>query len=144
MKQVETRLYDALHALKRSDVAPWVDMFAENGIREFPYAPPNCPTMLGGRQAIADYMRSYPDHIAVHEVQPDRVHRCEDTLVVEFALEITIVPTGRELHMRYVGVIELEAGKIKRYRDYWNPLLAMQAMGEPDAVLALGTKEPAR
>lgn len=140
---VEAMLLNALDALKSGNVEPWVGMFADDGVMEFPYAPPGYTPRLEGKAAIADYMKSYPDHVAVREVIPGRMLWCGSVMVVEFTLEARAVPTGRDFRMQYVGVIDVEAGRIKRYRDYWNPLVAIEAMGGSEAVLSLGTKEQA-
>ena len=56
----ESLLFDALEGLKQGDVKPWVDMFHDDGVMEFPFAPPGYPARLDGKAAIADYVRTYP------------------------------------------------------------------------------------
>jgi len=54
----ESMLFDALEGLERGDVKPWVDMFRDDGVMEFPFAPPGYPSRLDGKAAIAEYMRT--------------------------------------------------------------------------------------
>jgi ketosteroid isomerase-like protein len=116
-------------------------MFHDDGIMEFPYAPPGNPAKLGSKAEIADYMKGYPEHISVGLVSRRGVYHSEGVMVVEFNLTGTAVPTGNAFAMDYVGIIQHRTGKIEHYRDYWNPLEAMQALGASDALLATDVSE---
>ena len=137
----ERMLFDALGALKRGDVRPWVEMFHDDGVMEFPYAPPGFPGRLDGKAAIAEYMRTYPEHLSIERVVRRAVYHCDDVMVAEFACEATVVTNGNRFEMNYVGVVKTEGGKVKHYRDYWNPLVALQAVGGHEALLAFASKE---
>jgi ketosteroid isomerase-like protein len=127
------RVFEALHALVAQDTASWAALFTEDGIMEFPYAPPGYPARLEGRTAIEAYMQDYPSHITLRQVHCDHAYRAGETRIVEFSARCTAVVTGRAFTMRYVAVITPEGDKIKTYRDYWNPLAAMTALGHMDA-----------
>jgi ketosteroid isomerase-like protein len=60
--------------------------------------------------------------------------------VAEFACDATAVASGNTFRMDYVGLLTVVDGKVKLYRDYWNPLVAIRAMGGLDAVLAVGSE----
>jgi ketosteroid isomerase-like protein len=136
----ESLLFDALEGLKQGDVRPWVDMFHDDGVMEFPFAPPGYPARLDGKAAIADYMRTYPDHLSIEGVIRRGVYHCGNVIVVEFACDATAVASGNTFRMDYVGLLTVVDGKLKLYRDYWNPLVAIRAMGGLDAVLAVGSE----
>jgi ketosteroid isomerase-like protein len=131
----ERLLFDALDALKRGDVQPWVDMFQDDGVMEFPYAPAGGHTRLDGKAAIAEYLRPYPERISIKRVIRRAVYHCGDVMVAEFACESTALSTGNAFEMNYVGIVTIQNGKVKHYRDYWNPLVAVQAFGGLDALL---------
>ncbi len=132
---VERSLLAALDALKNSDTGPWIGMFEDSGVMEFPYAPPGNPERLDGKAAIANYMAHYPEVIAIESVSHRGSYAANDVLVVEFRLTGTAVPTGNPFVMDYVGVIRHAEGRIAHYRDYWNPLVAQQALGSNDALV---------
>ncbi len=140
-RQVEDELFASLDALTRADVRPWIEMFHEDGIMEFPYAPPGNPSKLGSKAEIAAYMKAYPEHISVGSVSRRGVYHSEGVMVVEFNATGTIVATGNPFSMDYVGIIQHRGGKIYHYRDYWNPLVVIQAMGTSDAPLATDISE---
>jgi|GEM_PF-3346237 len=123
------RLVEALHALRDGNPAPWSAMFLNMGSMEFPYAPPGYPHRLEGAAAIADYMAGYPAQIRLGQITIDRVLRDGDTRVAEFHAQAHALATGRDYVMHYVSIIEVVDGLIHTYRDYWNPLTALEAIG---------------
>lgn len=135
----ESLLFDALDALRRGDVQPWVEMFHDDGVMEFPYALPGFPKRLDGKTAIAEYMRSYPERVSIERIVRRAVHHCGNVMVAEFACEGTAVATGNRFEMSYVGIMTVLNGKLKHYRDYWNPVVAIQALGGPNALLAFAS-----
>ncbi|MFG3116659.1 nuclear transport factor 2 family protein [Streptomyces sp. NPDC048197] len=120
----------SLRLLLDKDIPAWVDLWAERGVMEFPFAPPGWPQRLEGRAAIAAYMRDYPDHIELHDFPDVRIHRTTDTgtVVVEMRGVGRVVETGGPFDMTYIAVVTVQDGRFTSYRDYWNPL-AVQASG---------------
>jgi uncharacterized protein len=138
----ERLLFDALDALKHGNTRQWVDMFHDDGVMEFPYAPAGGHARLDGKAAIAEYLRPYPERISIRRVIRRAVYHCGEVMVAEFACESTAVPTGNQFEMNYVAIVTVQNGKIKHYRDYWNPLVAIQAFGGLEALTNLSAKEP--
>ncbi|MGW7365377.1 nuclear transport factor 2 family protein [Streptomyces sp. NPDC054841] len=114
----------SLRLLLDEDIAAWVGLWAEHGVMEFPFAPPGWPERLHGREAIAAYMRDYPDHIDLHDFPDLRIHRTTDTgtIVVEMRGVGRMVETGAPFDMTYIAVVTVQDGRFTSYRDYWNPL----------------------
>ncbi|MDF2265015.1 nuclear transport factor 2 family protein [Streptomyces coacervatus] len=120
----------SLRLLLDKDIPAWVGLWAEDGVMEFPFAPPGWPERLEGREAVAAYMRDYPDHIDLHDFPDLRIHRtaAPETIVVEMRGVGRLVKTGAAFDMTYIAVVNVEEGRFTSYRDYWNPL-AVQAPG---------------
>ncbi|MFF7355676.1 nuclear transport factor 2 family protein [Streptomyces filipinensis] len=118
----------SLRLLLAKDIPAWVGLWAEDGVMEFPFAPPGRPERLEGRQAVAAYMRHYPDHIDLHDFPDVRIHQTVDpgTIVVEMRGVGRLVQTGRPFDMTYIAVVRVEDGRFTSYRDYWNPLAVQQ------------------
>ncbi|MGW2513487.1 nuclear transport factor 2 family protein [Streptomyces scopuliridis] len=112
-----------LRLLLDKDIDGWVALWAEDGLFEFPFAPPGAPTRLEGREAVAGYMRDYPEHIDLHDFPYLEIHETRDpeTIVVEMRSEGRIVSTGELFDSSYIAVVTVRQGRIARYRDYWNP-----------------------
>ncbi|MFI8454416.1 nuclear transport factor 2 family protein [Kitasatospora sp. NPDC085464] len=117
-----------LRLLLAGDVPGWVGLWAEDGVMEFPFAPPGWPRRLDGREAVAAYMRDYPDHIELHDFPEVQIHRTTDpaTVVVEMRGVGRLVRTGGPFDMTYIAVVTVRDGRFTSYRDYWNPLAVRQ------------------
>ncbi|MBX7267063.1 nuclear transport factor 2 family protein [Micromonospora sp. Llam7] len=120
---------NSLRLLLDKNIAAWVDLWAENGQLEFPFAPDGWPSRLAGKEAIAAYMRHYPDHIDLHDFPDLTIHQTTDpeTIVVEMRGIGRLRETGSPFDMTYVAVVAIRDGRFTSYRDYWNPL----AVAEP-------------
>ncbi len=122
-----------LKLLLDKDIAAWIDLWDDNGVFEFPFAPDGWPKRLEGKAAIADYMSGYPDHIDLHDFPYVEIHQttAAQTIVVEMRAVGRLVETGNPYDMTYIAVVTVEDGRITRYRDYWNPLVVLQdSMGD--------------
>ncbi|WP_134655219.1 nuclear transport factor 2 family protein [Streptomyces sp. H23] len=118
----------SLRLLLDKDIPAWVALWAEDGLMEFPFAPEGRPRRLEGREAVAAYMRHYPDHIGLHDFPDLRIHETTDpqTIVVEMRGVGRLVESGAPFDMTYIAVVTVRDGRITSYRDYWNPLAAQQ------------------
>ncbi|MFJ4094248.1 nuclear transport factor 2 family protein [Kitasatospora sp. NPDC089913] len=119
----------SLRLLLDKDIAGWVGLWAEDGVMEFPFAPPGRPTRLDGRPAVAAYMAGYTDHIDLRDFPELRIRRTDDpqTVVVEMRGVGLLVGTGAPFDMRYIAVVTVRDGRFTSYRDYWNPLAVLEA-----------------
>ncbi|MER5541634.1 nuclear transport factor 2 family protein [Streptomyces sp. NPDC001118] len=118
----------SLRLLLDKDIAGWVGLWAEDGVMEFPFAPPGWPGRLEGREAIAAYMRDHPAHIDLHDFPDLRIHQTTSpwTIVVEMRGVGRLVETGAPFDMTYIAVVTVREGRFTSYRDYWNPLAVQQ------------------
>jgi uncharacterized protein len=107
----------------------FVQMFAEDGVMEFPYALPDAKH-LEGRQALAAHLGYLARIVELLNVSDVTLHETSDPKVVilEFASSGRAVATGEPFEQRYVSVIRLRDGHIAHYRDYWNPLAILRTM----------------
>ncbi|TYB64406.1 nuclear transport factor 2 family protein [Nonomuraea sp. PA05] len=121
----------ALELLLAKDMAAFSRLFAEDGVVEFPFAPPGYPPRVEGHAAITAYMSGYPGLLDIREFPEQTVHQSTDpdVVIAEFEAAGFVVATGKPYRMRYVAVLTVRDGRIHHYRDYWNPLAAAEAMG---------------
>jgi ketosteroid isomerase-like protein len=118
----------ALQLLLDKDMAGFAGLWAEDGVMEFPFAPPGYPSRLEGRAAIEEHLRDYPKMLDIQGFPTQVVHQSTnpDVAVVEFDAEGVVVSTGRPYRFSYIAVITLRDGEIVSYRDYWNPLYVQE------------------
>lgn len=121
---LRTALGDALHPADSV-----LDMFAEDGVMEFPYAPPGLTSRVTGKPALRAYFAEVGGLLSIPAMADVVAHRVDDgrTFVVEFRCDGRVTATGRPYRQRYVSVVELLEGRIAHYRDYWNPLVILEA-----------------
>ena len=121
--------YQALITEQRFD--EWIELWADDGVCEFPFAADGRPNRLSGKEEILEYMTAYPDRMAIQGVDEMRVHLGLDphVVVVELTIRGTAVETGMPYNQRFVIIGETKDGKLAHYREYWNPLISAEAFG---------------
>lgn len=130
------RVVDALlDSLRRNDMRSFANLWAPEGVMEFPFAPPGYP-VLRSRDEVWDYVKDYSTHIRLDEIQEHRRHHTLDptTVILEFSANGVALQTGDDYRMSYVAVITIGPDGIEHYKDYWNSLAAAAAMGGIDAL----------
>jgi uncharacterized protein len=107
----------------------FVQMFAEDGVMEFPYALPSA-RRVEGRQALATHIGFLAGRIEFLGIADVVKHETGDpeVSILEFAGSGRSVATGEPFEQRYISVIRVRDGHIVHYRDYWNPLAILRTM----------------
>lgn len=119
----------SVNHLWNEDLASWLDLLHDDVVFEFPFAPTSQPRTLKGKTQIAEYMRHIPGMLQVDEAPSIHVHRTTDDaiIIVEMSVSATVKATGAPFAQQYVVILTVTDGKIARYRDYWNPLVAVNS-----------------
>ncbi|MEV5810013.1 nuclear transport factor 2 family protein [Streptomyces parvulus] len=131
-----------LEYLSSGRIPEWVDLFTEDGVLEFPYAPKGYPSRVAGKDELLEYMSNFPKHFRV-EFTDLHFHETVDAslVIAEFKSDGVALATNKPYLQTYISVVETEDGKITRYVDFWNPLAAAEALGSTEDVLAAFNKE---
>ena len=128
---------DAHLALVARDLEPWLALFADDAVVEFPYARgTSLPARLQGKDAIRAYFAHAPEvflNFAFPEVRRYATSN-PDVAIAEAHGTATIATTSRPYEQDYVLFVECKDGLIVRYREYWNPLAAQGSFGGIDQV----------
>jgi ketosteroid isomerase-like protein len=126
----------------------FADLFAPDGVLEYPFAPPMMPRRLEGRDTIRAYRSNVSRVRAMFDMEGSSAHIHEtadpDVVIVEIEHHGTSHVTGKPYRIIAVGVIEVRNGQIVSYRDYMDPLAVAQLTGRiPQLVDALNADEGA-
>ncbi|MET9022444.1 nuclear transport factor 2 family protein [Actinopolymorpha sp. NPDC004070] len=124
---VFARFQQAVLANSRDAMA---DLFAPDGVQEFPFRAPGIPARLEGREAVRSWLSRNAGQLIRFEAYRDvTIHDTTDpeVIVVEHAIDCTHLPTGRPLRMSYVYVLRARDGQIVSLRDYVNLLPVLTA-----------------
>ncbi|MBW5480566.1 nuclear transport factor 2 family protein [Streptomyces bambusae] len=121
-----------LTAAGRTD--EWVELFAPDAVLEFPYAPAGVPKRVVGRDALVAHMTHFPENFDVEFVDLVFHDTVDPSLVIaEFRSKGTAVPTGKPYEQTCISVVRTDDNaRITHYLDYWNPLVAIEALTPED------------
>ena len=125
--------YQTLLGQKRWD--EWIGLWSDDGELDFPFAPAGRQRTYRGKDEILGYMRATPGRVAVDAVDQVRLFPMLDPqlAVAELTIRGHAPATGAPYNQSYVLFFETEGGKLRRYREYWNPLVSIDAQGGREA-----------
>ncbi|ASB89452.1 nuclear transport factor 2 family protein [Bacillus sonorensis] len=128
-----------LDSMLEKDMKKWIELWDDQAVFEFPYAPAGFPEKIEGKSAIYDYIKDFPEKIDIVRFTPPVIYQIPDsnTAIAEFECEGTVISMGLPYKQKYISVIKTKDGKIVHYKDYWNPLTVIEAFGgQPESFLA--------
>ncbi|UYL08850.1 nuclear transport factor 2 family protein [Bdellovibrio sp. SKB1291214] len=130
-QQAQNTFQAHLDNLSSGKVDEWVNLWAEDGVLEFPFKLPVYPGQVEGKAMIREYMRHFPETIKLEFSKPT-FHLTEDPelVVAEFTAKGHMLANGNPYNQTYISLVYTKDGKITRYKDFWDPLVAMTALGE--------------
>ena len=123
------RDYQSLFAQGRLD--EWVDLWADDGMLEFPYAPAGRRRAYQGKADILAYMKHASGRVAADSVEQMRIFPMLDPgmVVVEMSFKGRALANDAPYNQSLVIFFEVRDGKLHRHREYWNPLITIDAIG---------------
>lgn len=106
-------------------------MCAEDIRFDFPNAPVGTVSELRGKDALANYLPKVGALITFESMGMPTVHPSKDgeTFILEFSCKARGTYTGVRYDQDYISVVRVQKGRIVHYRDYWNPLILLEAVG---------------
>lgn len=113
-----------------------LDLFADDVVFEFPYAPDGLPKRLEGKAALAAHLERLGPLLSFGSMELDNVYAVGESVIFEFSCRGKGVATGAPYDQVYISVVTLREGRIAHYRDYWNPLVVLTALGGTEATAA--------
>lgn len=108
----------------------FLEMCAQDIVFQFPFAPEGAVRELRGRDAMAAYLAKAGALIEFESMSAAITHEATDgeTFILEFSCKGKGARTGGRYHQDYISVIRVRDGRIVHYRDYWNPLVLLNAV----------------
>lgn len=118
----------------------FADLFAEDGVLEYPFALPGQPHQVRGRKAIRAYFGAAPRSRQLFEMDGVEalVRQTDDPEVVVAEIEHhgRSLVTGEPYRFRALGVIRVRDGRIASYQDYMDPIAAARLLGRTSDLTA--------
>lgn len=124
-------LRHSLDLFLAKDMEGWSLLCADDVVAEFPFAPEGSPKRLEGRAALYEYLRNYPSVIDVRSIPHLRIYSTDDpnVAIAEWSSSGEVLTNGNAYEMRYATFVTFRGHLIVSYREYWDPLAFIQAMG---------------
>ena len=109
----------------------WIELWAEDGVLDFPFAPPGRQRTYRGKDEILRYMKAASGKMKIDGITAMNVIPALDPhkVTVELTVKGQILSTGLPYNQSYVFLFEVKDGKLQNYREYWNPLVSIDAKG---------------
>jgi ketosteroid isomerase-like protein len=108
----------AINGFASGNVDAWADIFADDAVHEFPFAAPDEPQRLEGKEAIRRFMADLAGQIRFGAFSDIRVREAGDEVVIEAEGHHWDLATGDPFDLRYVWIITRRDGRVTRLRDY--------------------------
>jgi uncharacterized protein len=87
---------------------------------------------LEGRDTLYKYLKNYPGFIDIQNIPTVEMFATDDKNVViaEWSVTGKVISNGNPYNMKYATFVTYRDGLIINYREYWNPLAFLTAMGD--------------
>jgi ketosteroid isomerase-like protein len=98
---------------------------------ELPYSPPGAPDVLSGKPSVAEFLHAAPERMGPLGFHQLEVATFEDPneLVAEYRSDAVVHGTNKPYRNRYITRITISDGQIRRFKEFSNPLVLMEAFG---------------
>ena len=109
--------------LLSGDTDGYADLFAPDGVIEWPFAPPGAPSRLEGREAIREYSRHVmASPVRLEDFEVAELYQTQDPEVVieELRAKVTLTTTGRSFVTTSIQIYRIREGQIVLFRDFPN------------------------
>jgi uncharacterized protein len=116
------------------DADGYADLFVPDGVIESPFAPPGAPSRLEGREAIREYSRHVmAAPLRLEDFEVAELYQTQDPEVVIVAMRTkgTLTTTGQSFAATSIQILRIREGQIVLFRDFANPRVLEDVIGEP-------------
>jgi len=116
-----------------ADGRHFFELLADDVVFQYVITVPGYPRQVVGRSAVAELYRPYGDTFVLDRCFDLAVHHDREAgvVVLEYASEGRVVPTGAAYANRYISVLTIANRKVTRWRDYLDPVAVFNAVGWP-------------
>ena len=117
------------------DADGFADLFAPDAVIESTFAgPPGTPVRLEGREAIREYSRHVmASPLRMEDFEVVELYQTQDpeVVIVEMRAKGTVTTTGRSFTATSVQILRIREGHIVLFRDFADPRVLADVIGEP-------------
>jgi hypothetical protein len=144
MSRTPREVADLVRKMVAGEGVVFADLFAEDGVLTYPFAPPGHPAELRGRDTIRSYFSAMGGarELFVQDGVEATVWETDDPdlVITEITHHGRSNVTGGPYRLSALGFIRVRDGEIVRYDDYMDPIALARLLGRTgDLAAALST-----
>ncbi len=131
-QQTSATIRTLLESLESKDMETFATLWADDAVQDMPYSPPGHPKRVSGKPAILDLYSGWPDNAGEANFTSELViypMRDPDMAFAEFKGRVDVIPTKREYRQTYGALFHVIDGKIRLFREYYDPAPFAWAFG---------------
>ncbi len=108
------------------------DLWVDDAVVEFPYAPPSLVKRIEGKEAILNYYKETPNQFTNWKFTISQFYETlePNIILIEWRGTAKIAATGHIYDQNYIGYLQMRDSKIAHYKEYWNPIIVLEAFGD--------------
>ena len=113
------------------DMTGQAELYAPDGVLEWPFAPAGVPRRIEGRERIREVLASLEPAVKAADTRLTAIptvdiHETTDpeVVIVEFEARAEVPATGETFPLPYIQLFRVRDGQILLFRDYFGPLTA--------------------
>ena len=124
-----------LSSLEEKDMEKFASVWADDAVQDMPYSPAGHPKRVVGKNNLVKLYSGWPQNSGEADFTSQLVFypmRDPETVFVEYKGDVEVIPTGRQYKQTYGGLFHVVDGKIKLFREYYDPAPFARAFGLDD------------
>ena len=108
------------------------ELWTDDAVVEFPYAPPSLVARVEGKEAIFNYYKDTPNQFTNWKFTISQFYETlnPNVILIEWQGIAKIAATGQSYIQTYIGYLQMRDSKIAHYKEYWNPMIVLEAFGD--------------
>jgi ketosteroid isomerase-like protein len=117
-------VYTFLRLLEEKDIDAWIELWADHADHYYPFGIHMFPHHLAGKAAIYDRWKNTPGMFETLAFPVQETWVDGDTVIARFESD-SILKGGRRYLNNYISIFKFDdAGKIREYWEYFDPIIA--------------------
>jgi len=134
-KELREKVDECHGLLVAGEFGKFADLFADDAVMEFPFAPPGVEAKFEGKKAIAEFFSAGVaklvkfEKFSVHEYTPAAK---PGVIFAEFTGEGKSLVNNSAFKQTYCLRLTVAGGKITHFREYMNPLVFQQVTAKKE------------
>ena len=129
LQEAQALVQRYLQTIVKKDIEGWMNLWDDNFVLEFPYAPQGRPRQIEDKATLYPYIQNVIKDLEIVSIAQPQIYLTQypDLIIAEITGEGRLLSTGRAYRTNYVWMMRTRDGKLIHMRDYWNPLALMEA-----------------